>query len=157
MREREAVRIRSDQRHQFDAAPDELWAAMVSVDRFQAWWPWLRRFDASGVARGEVWTATVQPPLPYRLTFDLLLTEVDAPRVVAVDVTGDIEGAARLEVSPRGEGSELHFTSELTPTNSILRAVAQVAAPVARYGHQWVLDTGLRQFRDRAFDGRDPH
>ena len=146
------VRIRSDQRHAFDAPPEELWAAMVSVDRFRSWWPWLRRFEAAGVARGEVWTATVQPPLPYRLTFDLLLTEVDAPRAVAVDVTGDIEGAARLEVAPRGAGSELHFTSELIPTSSILRAVAQVAPPVARFGHQWVLENGLRQFRAGAFD-----
>ena len=96
---------------------------------------------------GEVWTATVQPPLPYRLTFDLLITEVRPLRVVAVDVTGDIEGTARLEVSTSRVGSELHFTSELTPTNSILRTVAQVAAPVARYGHAWVLDSGLRQFR----------
>jgi hypothetical protein len=153
--EREVVRIRSDQRHSFDASPEELWAAMVSVDRFRSWWPWLRRFDAAGVAPGDVWTATVQPPLPYRLTFDLLLTEVQRPRLVAVDVTGDIEGAARLEVTRRGSGSELHFTSELTPTSSVLRAVAQVAPPVARFGHQWVLETGLRQFRTGAFDQHD--
>jgi hypothetical protein len=150
------VRIRSDQRHHFHASPSELWAAMVRVDRFQTWWPWLRRFDAAGIERGDVWTATVQPPLPYRVRLELLLTEVDAPRVVAVDVTGDVEGSARLEVSPRGAGSELHFTSELAPTSSILRAVAQVAGPLARYGHEWVLETGLQQFRSRAFDGREP-
>jgi hypothetical protein len=144
------VRIRSDQRHSFDATPDELWAAMARVDRYREWWPWLRRFDATGLAAGEVWTATVQPPLPYRLTFDLLITEVRPMRVVAVDVTGDIEGTARLEVSSSRVGSELHFTSELTPTNPVLRTVGQVAAPVARYGHAWVLGTGLRQFRARA-------
>jgi len=146
------VRLRSDQRHRFDAAPDELWDAMVSVDQFQRWWPWLRRFRASGVQRGDVWTATVQPPLPYRVRFDLLLTEVVAPHLVAVDVTGDIEGAARLEVHGNGAagGSELHFTSELTPTSSMLRAVARLAPPVARFGHEWVLNTGLEQFRSQA-------
>ena len=144
------MRLRSDQRHRFDAAPDELWAAIVRVDRFQSWWPWLRRFEASGVARGDVWTAMVRPPLPYHVSFDLLLTEVTPPRAVAVDVTGDIEGSARLEVQPNGHGSELHFTSELTPTSSLLRAVARVAPPVARYGHEWVLTTGLDQFRNRA-------
>jgi uncharacterized protein YndB with AHSA1/START domain len=146
------VRLRSDQRHHFDASPAELWDAMVSVDRFQAWWPWLRRFDASGVGRGEVWTATVQPPLPYRVTFDLLLTEVVAPHRIAVDVTGDVEGSARLEVHADGSGgrSQLHFTSELTPTSTLLRAVARLAPPVARYGHEWVLGTGRQQFRARA-------
>ena len=146
------MRLRSDQRHRFDAAPHELWDAMVSVEHFQRWWPWLRRFEATGVRRGDVWTATVQPPLPYRVSFDLLLTEVEAPHVVAVDVTGDVEGAARLEVRSNGSegGSELHFTSELTPTSQLLRAVARLAPPVARYGHEWVLETGLTQFRDRA-------
>jgi len=144
------VRLRSDQRHHFDAAPDQLWAAMTSTDRFRSWWPWLRRFDASGVARGDVWTAPVQPPLPYRVSFDLLLTEVRAPHVVAVDVTGDIEGSARLEVLPNASGSELHFTSDLTPTSSLLRTVARLAPPLARYGHEWVLKTGLDQFRSRA-------
>jgi hypothetical protein len=144
------VRIRSDRRHSFEASPDELWAAMAQVDRYQDWWPWLRRFDADALSTGDVWTATVQPPLPYRLTFDLLITEAQAPSVVAVDVTGDLEGSARLEVRGSPIGSELHFTSELTPTNPILRGVAQVAAPIARFGHNWVLDTGLRQFRARA-------
>jgi hypothetical protein len=144
------VRIRSDRRHSFDASPDELWAAMAQVDRYQDWWPWLRRFDATALSAGDVWTATVQPPLPYRLTFDLLITEVEQPSVIAVDVTGDIEGSARLEVTGSTLGSELHFISELTPTNRVLRTVAQVAAPIAGYGHEWVLDNGLRQFRARA-------
>ena len=72
---------------------------MAQVDRYQDWWPWLRRFDATRLVTGDVWTATVQPPLPYRLTFDLCLTEAEARSFVAVDVTGDIEGSARLEVS----------------------------------------------------------
>jgi hypothetical protein len=144
------VRLRSDQRHRFDAAPDELWAAIASVDRYREWWPWLRRFDADGLSTGDVWAATVQPPLPYRVSFDLHLIEVDAPRVVAADVTGDVEGSARLEVFAVDAGSELHFTSELTPTNSVLRAVTRLASPVARYGHEWVLNTGLAQFRARA-------
>jgi hypothetical protein len=97
------------------------------------------------------WSAVVQPPLPYRLRFELHLGDVEPPRVVTADVTGDITGSARLEITPSDEGCELHLLSELRPTNPMLRAVAQVAAPMARFGHDWVLDTGLRQFRARAF------
>jgi hypothetical protein len=92
----------------------------------------------------------VQPPLPYRLRFDLHLDDVRAPHRASARVTGDIEGEASLEIDPTETGSELHLVSELAPTNPVLRAVAQLAPPVARYGHEWVLDTGLRQFRDRA-------
>jgi hypothetical protein len=146
------VRIRSDRRHSFSVSPHELWDAMSELGAYRTWWPWLRHFDAAALAPGATWSAIVQPPLPYRLRFDLHLGEVEAPRVVTAEVTGDIAGSARLEISPSDEGCELHLLSELRPTNAVLRAVAQVAAPVARFGHDWVLDTGLRQFRDRAFD-----
>ena len=144
------MQIRSDRRHAFTVPPAALWAAMEQVDAYRDWWPWLRHFDAAGLAAGTTWLAIVQPPLPYRLQFELHLDEVDAPRSVSATVTGDIAGNARLEITATPEGSELHLLSELEPTNAVLRAVANVAAPIARFGHEWVLDTGLRQFRARA-------
>jgi len=135
--------------------PEDLWAAIARVDDYRRWWPWLRHLDATGLERGATWTATVQPPLPYRVSFELHLVAVEAPHLVAADVTGDIEGEARLELSPTDLGSELHLTSALVPTNRVLRTVAQMAEPIARFGHQWVLDTGLRQFRASALDGDD--
>jgi uncharacterized protein YndB with AHSA1/START domain len=148
------VRISSDRRHAFAVPPEELWEAMAQVDAYRRWWPWLRHFDGIALGAGEVWTAVVQPPLPYRLRFEIHLDDVRAPHHVGAEITGDIEGQARLEVAPTSDGSELHVVSELEPTSSLLRAVAQVASPVARFGHQWVLDTGLRQFRERALPDR---
>ncbi len=124
---------------------------MAEVGSYRTWWPWLRHFDGVGLDAGTTWSAVVQPPLPYRLRFELHLDEVDAPRLVTAHVTGDIEGTARLEISAADDGSELHLISELAPTSPALRTVARVAAPVARFGHECVLDTGLRQFRARAF------
>jgi hypothetical protein len=144
------MNLRSDRRHQFGVTPDDLWTAMVRVDAYQEWWPWLRHFEAGALESGATWSAVVQPPLPYRLRFDLHLGEVEAPRLVTADVTGDITGSARLEISSTPTGSELHLISALAPTNTLLRAVTQVAGPIAHFGHEWVLDTGLRQFRDRA-------
>jgi hypothetical protein len=123
---------------------------MARVDQYRRWWPWLRHFEAAALEPGDTWRATVQPPLPYRLSFDLHLHRVEHPRLIAADITGDIEGEATIELVPSAVGTELHLRSALTPTNPFLRAVASVAQPMARYGHEWVLDTGLRQFRARA-------
>jgi uncharacterized protein YndB with AHSA1/START domain len=144
------VRIRSDRRHAFQLPPEELWDAMARVDAYRDWWPWLRHFEGTALTSGEVWSATVQPPMPYRLRFEIHLDEVRAPHLASAAVLGDIEGTARVEIAATPGGSELHVVSELAPTNPLLSAVAAVAAPVARYGHEWVLDTGLRQFRARA-------
>ncbi|MGK2949588.1 MAG: SRPBCC family protein [Acidimicrobiales bacterium] len=144
------MRIRSDQHHDFDVAPAELWAAMERVDDYRAWWPWLRHFEASVLADGEVWGALVRPPLPYRLRFDLHLHAVEAPHQVSAEITGDIVGSARIEITPTASGCSLHVVSDLAPANSVLRSVMRVAPRMARFGHDWVLTTGLRQFTARA-------
>ena len=144
------MEIRSDRRHPLPAAPEVVWASLVRLDAYRSWWPWLRHLDADALEPGATWAAVVQPPSPYRLRFDLHLGTVEAPRLVTAEVTGDITGSARLEISATAAGSELHLVSVLAPANAVLRAVALVARPVARFGHEWVLDTGLRQFRDRA-------
>jgi hypothetical protein len=38
----------------------------------------------------------------------------------------------------------------LAPGNLTLRLMSRVAAPIARFGHDWVLDSGARQFIARA-------
>ena len=92
----------------------------------------------------------MQPPLPYAVRFDLVLTEVVEGRAVGARVEGDVRGDAHIEIAPDGEGSALRLTSSLAPTHPMLRAVARVARPIASFGHDWVLDTGFRQFTSRA-------
>lgn len=147
--------VRSDRRFRFDVEPAVTWDALTSVESYQRWWPWLRRFEAAGFEPGATWRCTVQPPLPYSLRFELRLEEVEAERYATALVDGDIRGHAALELSPTGDGAtEVRLVSVLAPASGVLRAVTRVAAPVARYGHDWVLDAGLRQFRQRALDGR---
>jgi hypothetical protein len=148
------MEVRSDRRHRFDVDRDELWAAIASVDDFPVWWPWLRGFDGERLASGETWDCTVQPPLPYTLRFALEIEEVVPGECVSARVSGDLVGTARLDLrdlsGPEGARSEIRLRSELSPTNRALRAFAAVARPVVRFGHDWVLDTGVQQFKSRA-------
>lgn len=128
---------------------------MGAVEEFRSWWPWLRHFDADGLRVGAVWSCVVQPPLPYRLRFDLTVIEVVPGQAVRVTVAGDIVGTAQLEIHAREDGSELHLVSDLAARHPALKAASAVARPLAQLGHDWVLDTGLRQFRQRALgEGR---
>ncbi len=142
--------VRSDRRYRFPVEPEELWAVLTRTDDYRGWWPWLRHLDGAELVPGTEWGCVVQPPLPYVLRFTLRIVEVDAPRSVAAVVDGDLTGDARLDIAATGDGTELHLVSRLAPSNVVLRSVARLAAPVARFGHDWVLDTGVRQFRERA-------
>jgi len=145
-----AALVTSDRRHWFDAPPAVLWDRMAAVGEYRRWWPWLRSFDADALRSGEVWACVVQPPLPYRLGFDLALDEVVPRQAVRATLSGDIVGTAALEISALEGGSELHLVSALAPGSRTLEAVSAIARPVARIGHDWVLATGIRQFRARA-------
>lgn len=149
---RSGTPLRSDRRHLFALPPGELWHVLQRVDTYPIWWPWLRSLDATRLEPGAVWSAVVQPPLPYRLRFDVQIQEVVAAHRVRAEITGDIAGPAALEITATSTGSELHLVSELAPQHAALRTLAWVARPVMRLGHDWVLDTGLRQFRERALE-----
>lgn len=142
--------IRSDRRHRFPVPVDDLWAALARTDDYRTWWPWLRRLDAARFEEGATWRCEVQPPLPYVLRFDVHLEEVAAPRFVTARIEGDIAGHAAVDLRPlEGGASEVRLVAALAPASPTLRAVGRVAAPIVRFGHDWVLDTGLRQFRRR--------
>jgi uncharacterized protein YndB with AHSA1/START domain len=140
------MRVDSDRRFSFDAERDTVWRALCTVEDYPRWWPWLRSFEAHGMMPGDVWLCVVQPPLPYRLRFTVAIDEVVDAELVTATVDGDLVGTARLELADAATGSEVRLASHLTPTNRVARRVAAVAAPVARFGHDWVLRTGVRQF-----------
>jgi uncharacterized protein YndB with AHSA1/START domain len=143
---------RSEDHFRFPRPPAEVWAALVRVDAYPEWWPWLVSFDGRAFAEGERWQCVVRPPLPYQLRFDVVLDEVEEARFVTATVEGDIAGPAAIDLDPSDDGgTDLRLVSSLAPTSPLLRAAMTVAPPVVRWGHDWVLATGLRQFRDRAF------
>ena len=144
------MEIRSDRRWGFDVGPAALWDAIAGVEHYRKWWPWLRRFEAEGLVAGDTWNCVVQPPLPYTLRFRVQLDEVEPHRLVAATVTGDVAGQARLEIDEHDDGCEARLVSLLAPGNGALRLVSRLAWPIARFGHDWVLDTGAKQFVARA-------
>lgn len=141
----------SDRRWRFGMAPATLWALLTETGAYTAWWPWLRRFDAgAGFCAGATWVCLVQPPLPWRVQFTLQLERVEPHHLAVARVRGDIEGTAVLTVVACADGSEARLRSALRPAQPLMRRVAVLARPLVRWGHDWVLDTGARQFAARA-------
>ena len=127
-----------------------MWERISALENYRSWWPWLRRFDARALATGEEWRCEVQPPLPYIVRFQVAIEKVDPPAFVHALVLGDVVGDATLELEEAESGCRAILHSALAPGNSALRLVSRFAAPLARFGHDWVLDSGARQFIARA-------
>lgn len=144
------MRIESDRRYAMAMQPAELWERISVIADYPLWWPWLRDFHGRALANGDVWGCTVQPPLPYTVRFRLSIDDVVAGRSVSASITGDIVGSARLEIALATDGCVVRLVSSIGPDNRLLRLVVAAALPLARSGHNWVLDTGARQFAERA-------
>jgi uncharacterized protein YndB with AHSA1/START domain len=143
--------IRSERLATFAEPPEVVWAALSDVGAYRRWWPWLTELEADGFDAGSSWTCRVRPPLPYSLRFTLSIEEVEAPRYAVATIAGDIEGHASLDLAPDGNGgTNLRLVSVLRSSNRSLRLLADLGPPIVRFGHDWILDTGLRQFRRRA-------
>ena len=150
------VEVRSDRSFRFSVGPAALWSALTAVDGYRTWWPWVRRFDGVAFTEGARWRCAVRSPLLYPVRFEVVLDEVVGGRSAAATVSGDIGGHARLEVTPVEGGSELRLVSALTAESRLLRAVARLVPPLARFGHDRLLDRGVRQFTARALGRSEP-
>jgi uncharacterized protein YndB with AHSA1/START domain len=128
----------------------QVWDVISDVDAYRSWWPWLRRFQASGLTEGDRWRCEVQPPLPYIVRLEVHLVSVEVPARIEAEITGDVVGKAKLTLVEEGEGCVAELSSTLAPRSAHLRWVARLASPVARFGHDWVLESGARQFIQRA-------
>lgn len=130
----------------------EVWSLISEVSSYRNWWPWLRAFDAVALAAGDEWRCEVQPPMPYLVRFGVVIEHVEPAALVRATVTGDVVGLAALTLQDTDTGCTATLDSSLAPGNRALRLVSRFAAPIARFGHDWVLDSGARQFIARAVD-----
>ena len=142
--------FRLDRTWAFDVGADELWAILARTDEFPHWWPWLRECSGDGLVAGGRADCVIRAPVPYTLRFRVTVRDlVPGERVEAV-VDGDLTGVGRLEVGPDGAGSRLRLAWELRLQRPALRAAARFGRPVMQWGHDWVVATGVAQFRRRA-------
>lgn len=145
-----------DRAFDFDVAPDVLWKVLDRTDQFPVWWRWLRAFDMDGVAglrEGAQARCVVRGPLPYSLRFTVAVRRIVPERLVETDVSGDLEGPARLELEPAAHGTSARLVWSVRVVDPALRATARVARPVMEWGHDWVVNRGVRAFRGRSVSG----
>jgi hypothetical protein len=145
--------FRYDRRFPLDISPADLWARLQRTDQYVEWWSWLQTLDGGGLHVGDVASCVVRAPLPYSLEFTVRVEEVVPEALVATHVGGDLEGPARLDITPAGSGCEARLSWELQLRDRVLGPLSSVARPAMRWAHDRVVDVGLHEFRRRAIDG----
>ena len=139
-----------DRSWRFDVSAGELWSVLSRTDDFPRWWTWLHRFESDGLVEGTTARCLVRAPVPYSFAFELDVLRVVPERLVETRVHGGMEGDARLEIVPDGPACDARVSWELDMRDRLLRNAAVFARPLLVWGQQWIVDTGVNQFRRRA-------
>lgn len=133
----------------FAASPERFWDMVSRTGDFRRWWPWLRHLDGTFDEGAQV-DCVVRSPLPYSLRFSVQVHELVYARLIRGDVTGDLRGPARFELAAHTGGVEVRLAWDVELRRRFLRSAASVARPAMEWGHDWVVATGVEQFRRRA-------
>ncbi|MEU4037713.1 SRPBCC family protein [Streptomyces collinus] len=124
------------------APPAAVYAALERPEDYPHWWPQVRtvtRLD------DETGVLTIRSALPYAMTFTARTTRRDpAAGVLAVGLTGDIEGWARWTVTAQGSATLVRYDQEVDVRKPLLRRLAVPGRPVFRVNHRLMMRAGRR-------------
>ena len=135
--------------HRFDASAEELWRELGRVDRFEAWWPWMRdvRLEGAALTPGSVISFGIDPPVPFKMTISVAVTDSKPPNWLEGDVTGDLSGRARLELIDQGDHAMCHVSWDVEIADPGIRRVIQIARPILLWAQRWAVEIALHGFR----------
>ena len=133
----------------FPIVPEELWAYLERVDRFEPALGWLSdfRLEGNGLVSGSALSGVITPPLPYRMRLRVDLDQCERPSRIVTTVHGDLQGRAELVLAAEGGGTLVTASWTIEMMQRPMRIAARAAHPLLRWGHDRVVEMTVRAFR----------
>ncbi|HMF82441.1 MAG TPA: SRPBCC family protein [Acidimicrobiia bacterium] len=145
-----------DRRFEFAVSPEAFWQTVSRTQSYPVWWTWLREFESDGLHSGSHSECVIRAPLPYALRITIDVERAVAPERVETRVSGDLDGPARLEISPTPSGCAARLVWSLELCEPWLARLARFTRPVLTWAHDRVITSGVRQFERVALAETSP-
>ncbi|HKF92632.1 MAG TPA: SRPBCC family protein [Acidimicrobiia bacterium] len=145
-----------DRRFEFAVSPETFWTTVSRTEHYPTWWTWLREFRSDGLHDGAHAECVIQAPLPYALRVAIDVDRAIPPERIETRVTGDLDGPARLEITPTPSGCAARLVWSLELREAWLARVVRFTRPVLTWAHDRVISSGVRQFERVALSDAAP-
>jgi hypothetical protein len=129
---------------------EEVAALIADAPGLARWWPavyldvqQLDAGDARGV--GKVVDLYTKGWLPYTLRWRFLVTEVDLPRRLVLEATGDFVGRGEWTFAPDESDSDLTrvtYDWRIRAEKPLLRSLSFLLKPIFAANHRWAMSKG---------------
>jgi uncharacterized protein YndB with AHSA1/START domain len=129
-----------------DAPVERVWEAISHPLEWPQWWKGvvavkeLEPGDADGM--GALHRYSWKSALPYRLDFDMRVTEVDEPLRLEGTADGELRGTGTWNFEPNGAKTVVRYNWDIETTRRWMNALAPLLRPAFEWNHDWVMRSG---------------
>jgi carbon monoxide dehydrogenase subunit G len=145
-------------RFRLGAPPQVVWAALEEFCCLESSTPWVRDLEVNGpgLCDGSVLSATIATPLACRMKVVFELERCVLSGSIVGTVSGDLRGQAGLVLEGDGNGTRVEVAWTFEMMQRSMRAVARVAGPALRWGHDLVVEGTIEALRARVHELQRP-
>ena len=129
-----------------EAERERVWEAIYDSERWPQWWKGvleaekLEEGDKDGV--GQYGRYVWKSKLPYRLEFFVRTTEVERPRLLEGEASGELSGTGRWRLFDQDGVTAVLYEWNVRTTRTWMNALAPVARPIFAVNHDYVMRNG---------------
>jgi hypothetical protein len=131
-----------------EAPIDRVYELIRDSLRWPEWWPAVSRVeeraagDATGL--GNVRRYTFKGKLPYSLAFDLRVTRLEPPRILAGEAAGELVGTGVWTLREDAGVTFARYDWNVRTTRWWMNLLAPLAAGIFKSNHDFVMRSGAR-------------
>lgn len=129
-----------------DAPAEKVWRVLTDAERWPEWWPFVERVerleDGRENGQGSLWRYTWKTMLPYRLSFQLRITRIEAPSLLEAEVSGDLSGIGTCRLEQQHARTVLSYRWCVRTCRPWMNRLAPIARPLFLWNHRMVMARG---------------
>lgn len=129
-----------------DASLESVWEAIGDPREWPEWWRGAQSAElieaGAEDGTGQRTRYAFRSALPYTLTFETVVREVDPGHLLVADVSGDLEGQGRWEAAEDGGVTVLDLSWHVRTTEPAMNALAPLLRPAFVWNHHRLMRQG---------------
>ncbi|CAN5142733.1 hypothetical protein BH09PAT1_BH09PAT1_0180 [soil metagenome] len=131
----------------FESPIDEVWDIIFASGEWPLWWKSVKKANIIKI-RKEGYGSKIRYQfvgiLPYRLNFEMSVTDMKRNTYIEGHVTGDLEGKGRWEFEREGRGSKVTYYWDVELHKKMLQHISPLVNPIFVWNHDYVMENGKK-------------
>lgn len=123
-----------------ECSREQIWEALRDAESWPDWWRGVERVTV--LAPDERYLIAWRSRIPYELEFEFDVQELDAPRSMRGEASGELTGTGHWRLFEHDGVTAVLYDWNVRTTKAWMNVLAPVARPIFEYNHNIVMRWG---------------